>query len=144
MLTSMASFAQAVDSNNPANPGATDQQTANLSAVVQQLAAEVKTLTTEVFKLKLESQQAKVERLERLLQETRAAKRRVEEQDNEFQREMAVLDERLSQPSYENDERIELETAKAKLLERGQPKPRAAQQQISQQEAELSQRLARE
>src|SRR4030095_8991635 len=86
MLTSMASFAQAVDSNNPANPGAPDQQTANLLVVVQQLAAEVKTLTTEVFKLKLEAQQSKVERLEGLLQETRAAKRRVEEQDNEFQR----------------------------------------------------------
>ena len=144
ILTSIASFAQTVDSNNTTNPNALSQQTSNLLAVVKQLAAEVKTLKTEVFKLKLELQQSKVEQIERELQEVRAAKERMEERGNEFQREMAALDERLSQPIYENEERIELETAKAKLMERGQPRPRAAQQQVLRQETELSQRLARE
>ncbi|MGH9838967.1 MAG: hypothetical protein ACREEM_09295 [Blastocatellia bacterium] len=144
ILTSIASFAQAVDSNNTANPNASNQQTSNLVVVVKQLAAEVKTLKTEVFKLKLELQQSKVERFERELHEVRAAKQRMEERGNEFQREMAALDERLSQPIHENEERIELETAKAKLMERGQPRPRAAEQQLSHQETELSQRLARE
>lgn len=144
IFTSIASFAQAVESNNPANPGASNQQTSNLLVVVKQLAAEVKTLKSEVFKLKLELQQSKVERLERELKEARTARQRMEERDNEFQREMAAMDERLSQPIYENEERIELETAKAKLMERGQPRPRATQQQVSQQENELSQRLARE
>lgn len=144
ILASIASFAQVVDSNNTANPGASIQQTSNLLVIVKQLAAEVKTLKTEVLKLKLELQQSKVERLERELQEVRSAKQRVKEQDNESQREMAALDERLSQPIYENEERIELETAKAKLMERGQPRHRAAQQQVSDQETELSQRLSRE
>ncbi len=144
ILTSIASFAQTVDSNNTANLSASDQQTSNLLVFLKQLAAEVKTLKTEVFKLKLELQQSKVERLERELEEVRAAKQQVEAQDNEFQREMAALDERLSQPIHENEERIELETAKAKLMERGQPRPRAARKQVSHQETELSQRLARE
>jgi len=144
ILASITSFAQTVDSNNQANSNASNQQAANLSVVVKQLAAEMKTLKTEVFKLKLELQQAMMERLERDLQEVRANKQRMEERGNEFQREMAALDERLSQPIYENEERMELENAKAKLMERGQPKPRAADQQVSQQEAELSQRLARE
>jgi hypothetical protein len=144
ILTSIASFAQAVDSNNTPSPGPSNQQTSNLLVVVKQLAAEVKSLKAEVIRLKLELQLSKVERLECELQEVRAAKQRVEAQDNEFQREMAALDERLSQPVYENEERIELETAKAKLMERGQPRPRATQQQIWRQEAELSQRLARE
>jgi hypothetical protein len=144
ILTSMASFAQTVDSNGTANANASNQQAANLLVVTKQLAAEMKALKTEVFKLKLELQQSKVERLERELQEVRAAKQRTEERGNEFQREMAALDERLSQPIYENEERVELENAKAKLMERGQPRPRAAEQQVSQQESELSQRLARE
>jgi len=144
ILTSIASSAQTVDSNNTPNPNAANQQTSNLLVIVKQLAAEVKTLKTEVFKLKLESQQSKVERLERELQEVRAAKRRMEERANEFQREMAALDERLSRPIYESEERMELENAKAKLMERGQPRPGRAEQQISQQESELSQHLARE
>jgi len=144
IILSIAGFAQAVDSKNPANPGASDQQTSNLSLTVKQLAAEVKTLKAEVFKLQLELQQSKVEQLERELQEARAARRRMEERDNESQREMAALDERLSQPIFENEERIELETAKAKLMERGQPRPRVTQQQVPHQETEISRRLARE
>jgi hypothetical protein len=144
ILTSIASFAQAVDSNNPANPNASNQPASNLLPVVRQLAAEVKTLKTEVFKLKLELQQSKVDQLERELQAVKTTRQRMEERDNESQREAAALDERLSQPIYENEERMELEAAKAKLSQRAQPGPRPGQQQISQLETELSQRLARE
>src|SRR5262245_22633660 len=144
IFASIASFAQTVDSNIPADPGGSNQPASNLSVVVKQLAAEVKTLKAEVFTLKLDLQQSKVERLERELHEARAARQRTDERDNEFQREMAALDERLSQPIYENEERIELETAKAKLMEKGRPGPRSTQQQVRRQENELSQRLARE
>jgi chromosome segregation ATPase len=144
ILTSIASFAQTVDPINTANPNASSQQASNLLLAVKQLAAEVKTLKTEVFKLKLELQQSKVERIEHELQEVRASKQRMDERDNESRREMAALDERLSQPIYENEERMELEAAKAKLTQSAQPRPRAGQPQISQREAELSQRLARE
>src|SRR5215813_7919140 len=116
ILTSIANFAQTVDSNNTTNPGASNQQTSNWLMVVKQLASDVKTLKAEVLKLRLELQQSKVERLECELKEVRTAKQQAEERDDEFQREMTALDERLSQPIYENDERIELEAAKTKLM----------------------------
>src|SRR5262245_16287253 len=144
MFASIASYAQTTDSNNTSNTNASNLQASNLSVTVNQLVAEVKTLKTEVLKLKLELQQSKVERLERELHELQASKRKTEDRENEFKRELATVEERLSKPIYDNEERVELENARVKLMEKEQLRPRTAQQEVSQQETELSQRLARE
>jgi chromosome segregation ATPase len=117
---------------------------ANLAAWVRQLSQEVKLLKLEVLKLQLELQQTKVAQLEHELQKTQAEKGKAETQEKELNHELAGLDERLSLPSLPPEEQAEISTIKAALLNQGPARLLAKQQQITQQEAELTDRLKQE
>ena len=125
-------------SNNTPNNQATD------AILLQQLAAEVRMLKAEVFKLQLELQQARVMRWERELQQALADKQKLESKSAGTADELATLDQHLSLPLLTPEEREEMEKSKEQLTSAGADQVRAEQQRAEQDEIVIRHRLAQE
>jgi chromosome segregation ATPase len=124
------------------NQGA--ENPAALTALLNQLAHEVKTLKLEVCKLQLELQREKIAQLEGELQQAQIDKERMGEREGELKQEIAAVEQHLGQATLPAEERTELEAAKAALLAHGPAKLQAEQQRIAEQEAEVLKRLEQE
>jgi chromosome segregation ATPase len=119
------------------------QDDQNLTTLVGQLSAEVKTLKRELTLLQIESQQGKVTRLERELKQARRERQQMEQAEKEFNDEIARLDARLSQ-SVSPDELADLNAERAAVTIQSPDKIAAKRQQFEEREAELSERLQHE
>jgi len=135
-------FASIVAAQTP-NNNAPSNQAAD-AALLRQLAAEVKTLKAEVFRLQLELQQARVARWERELERALADKQKLESKGAEIADELATLDQHLSLPSLTPEEREEMEKSKEQLASAGADRARAEQQSAAQDEIAIRRRLAQE
>ncbi len=135
-------LASVVSAQTPSN-SAPGNQSAD-TALLRQLAAEVKTLKAEVFKLQLELQQARVARWERELQQTLADKQKLEGKSAEIAAELATLDQHLSLPSLTPEERAEMEKSREQLAAASADRAGGEQQRAAQDEIAVRQRLARE
>jgi hypothetical protein len=144
VLITTAGLAQAQTAAPTIDRAGSADPSRDLTALVQHLSAEVQKLRIEVHQLQLELQQGKVTQVEQELQKVQADKRKIEQQEKEFSHEIAQMDERLSQPTLAPEEQAELTATRAELLSQGPARFLTRQQQITQQEAEVTRRLGQE
>jgi len=147
LLIAAAVTALAQTNNSTAGPSAGNdpgRQAQDLTALVRQLAAEVRSLKIDMLKLRLESQQAKLAQLEREIEQEQKGKQRLDTQEHEFNQELAGIDERLRETDLEASERAQLELSRARMTQGGPQKFHTQRQQILEQQAEVNQRLANE
>jgi hypothetical protein len=118
-------------------------QTSELLTILTKLTTEIRELRGELVQQRLSRQEEAIFTLERQLAAVRGERERLDEEDRSSGQELQQVNERLNQPSLNNDERMQLESVRAGLT--ASPQQFGAQRSfIAQREAHLLERLAQE
>ena len=120
---------------------AVPSQPPDVTATVQQLAAEVRKLQLSLNDLQVELQQSKVSRTEDELKQAQTARQRLATRRLELQYEIDIINSRLNEPESSAEARPQLEAQKQQLGGRVQEKLLADEMLAAQRDAEIGERL---
>jgi hypothetical protein len=145
VLTTRSSFAQPSLSNNSSPAlNLSKEANGNLTAMLKELTDEFRKLRSEINKERLETQDARLLQLQLERGRLETDQLRLQEDERSLSHEIDELDEQLTQSALEPEDQADLTTTRAELVGAGQQKLQARSHTLSQQLAELTERLHKE
>jgi hypothetical protein len=138
------SRAQTHSANNARVPPgnlASTKDDEGLGTGLRSLISEVKTLRFELQRQLIESQGLRISRLHEDLNSVKAKQQGLQREENTLEKEIARIDQRLSQPDLAAEEQTTLQTARANLVSHSLMRLQADRQRLTQTDTDLTVRL---